>query len=532
MKRTQLPAAIAIALALTLHPSVPSADNSEYDKLGRMSFPVACDPAVQEAFNRAMALQINYFWAPALKAFNEVLARDSTCAMAHWGVALVNLDNLLSAPPTAKQMAEGAAAIAKAKSIGGKNARERDYIAAIAEFYRDHQRSPHGERLQNCEKALEQLHQRYPDDHNAAVYYALALLATHSPKDQSYAKPLKAAKLLEAVFAVEPNHPGAAHFLVHAYDYPPIAKHGLAAARKYAAIAAQAPHALHMPSHIFTRLGYWQESIDTNLRSAKSCDTPRCQLHALDYAMYAYLQLGRDAEAKKLADRIFTWPEAEQAFTGGYALAAMPARYALERGKWAEAAQLTIASQSEAAWAKVPHAESVIVFARGLGAARSGEVVRAKNEFERLRAIHQALVAAKNLYWAEQAEIQGRVLLGWIARAEDRNDDALQILQAAADAEDKTEKHPVTPGPIAPAREMFGELLLELGRTAEALKQFEMALEREPGRLRSLYGAARAADGLGDKARAKGYYQEIAEMTKGATEREELRHVTAWLQRN
>ncbi|MGH9578163.1 MAG: hypothetical protein ACRD3R_12065, partial [Terriglobales bacterium] len=320
--------AICVAIALAAFPTAGFAHGTDQDKLGSMSFPVACDKKVQQTFNRAVALQINYFWAPAIKAFNEVLAQDPACAMAHWGIAVVNLDNLLAAPPTDKQMAEGAAAVAKAKAIGGKTARERDYIATIEEFYRDHDKVSHRPRLENYERALEQLHQRYPDDHNAAAYYALSLLATHAPNDQTYAKPLKAAKILEAVFKTEPNHPGAAHFLIHAYDYPPIAKHGLTAARKYAAIAPDAPHALHMPSHIFTRLGYWQESIDTNLRSAKSCDTPRCELHALDYAMYGYLQLGRDAEAKKLADRIFSWPQAEEAFVGGYALAAMPARYA------------------------------------------------------------------------------------------------------------------------------------------------------------------------------------------------------------
>ncbi|HYN14033.1 MAG TPA: hypothetical protein VET51_15425 [Burkholderiales bacterium] len=524
--------AIVMALNLAAFPSLGLTQGTDQGKLGSMSFPVACDSSVQQAFNRAVALQINYFWAPATKAFNEVLARDPACAMAYWGIAVVNLDNLLAAPPSAKQMTDGAAAIAKAKAIGGKSARERDYIAAVDEFYRDYDKTPHGERLGNYERALERLHQRYPDDHNAAAYYALALLATHPPKDQTYAKPLKAAKLLEAVFAAEPNHPGAAHFLIHAYDYPPIAKHGVAAARKYAAIAPDAPHALHMPSHIFTRLGYWQESIDTNLRSAKSCDTQRCELHALDYAMYGYLQLGRDQEAKRLADRIFAWPEAEQAFVGGYALAAMPARYALERGKWSEAAGLKIASQDAAAWGKVPPAESVIVFARGLGAARAGNVAQAKSELERLRAIHQALVAAKNVHWAEQAEIQGRIVLGWIAHAEGRNDEALQMARAAADAEDGTEKHPVSPGPIVPARELLAELLLAVGRPADALKEFEKGMEREPGRLRSLYGAANAAERSGDKALAKSYYGKVAEMTKGSSEREELRRVTAWLAQN
>jgi hypothetical protein len=521
-----------VAAAVVLLLGTGFAHGSGQDKVGTLSFPVACDAKVQPAFNRAVALQINYFWGPATKAFNEVLAQDPACAMAHWGLAKVNVDNLLAAPPSATKMAEVAASVAQAKAIGGKTARERDYIAAIEEFYRDYDKVPHATRVANYEKALEQLYQRYPDDHNAAAYYALALLATHSPNDQTYAKPLKAGKILEAVFSAQPDHPGAAHFLIHAYDYPPIAHHGVAAARKYAAIAPDAPHALHMPSHIFTRLGYWQESIDTNLRSAKSCDTPRCELHALDYAMYANLQLGRDAEAKKLAERIFAWSEAESAFVGAYALASMPARFALERGRWAEAASLKIGSQTEAAWAKVPQAESVFVYARGIGAARSGNTVQAKQELQRLRAIHEALVAAKSSYWAEQAEIQGRVVAGLVAHADGRNDEAVAMLRAAADMEDRTEKHPVTPGPIVPAREILGELLLETGRPADALTAFAAGMAREPGRLRSLYGAALAAERSGDKARAKGYYQRIAEMTQGATEREELRSVVAWLAKN
>ena len=524
--------AIAVTLGLcTVVPSITAFGGGQ-DKLGAIRFPIGCQAAVQETFNRAVALQISYFWAPARKAFHEVLAQDPACAMAHWGIAVVNLDNLLAAPPGAKNLAEGAAAIGKARAIGGRSPRENDHISAVEAFYRDHDSISHRDRLVRYESALEGLHQRFPDDRNAAAYYALALLATHSPNDQTYAKPLKAAKILEAVFTVEPDHPGAAHFLIHAYDYPPIAKHGLAAARKYAGIAPAAPHALHMPSHIFTRLGHWQESIDTNLRSAKSCDTPRCELHALDYAMYAYLQLGRDADAGRLAERVLAWPEAEAAFVGAYALASMPARFALERGKWADAAQLKLTAQKEGAWAKAPQAESVLVFARGLGAARSRNMAQATQELERLRAIHQALLAAKSGYWAEQAEIQGRAVQAWIARAEGRNEEAVQLLRTAADMEDATEKHPVTPGPIAPARELLGELLVEQGQHSAALREFEKGMAREPGRLRSLYGAAMAAEKSGDKARAKAHYQRIAEMTRHSTERDELRDVVAWLARN
>ena len=529
MRTNMLSAAVALAIA-TLSFSA-QAHETDPSKLGVVNFPTSCNPKAQPAFNRGAALIYNYFWAPALKAFEEVVTHDPACAMAFWGAAVINMDNTLAAPPTPKQMTEGTAAIEKATALGGKTQRERDLIAAVAEFYRDHAKVPHMTRLENYEKAMGRAHQRYPNDQEIAVLYALALQATASPADQTFSKQLQSAKILEKVALAQPDHPGAQHFLVHAYDYPPIAKQGLASARRYAKLAPDSPHALHMPSHIFTRLGLWEESIESNLRSAKSCDTPRCALHALDYAAYAYLQLGRDAEAKKVMDQILALAAAEPLFVAAYAQAAVPARYALERGNWAEAAAQSTPPRAETAWAKLPQAESVLVFARGLGAARSGDTAKARQEIARLGVLRETLTTMQQSYWAEQAEIQSKIVAGWTARAEGRNDEAVKLLREAADKEDATSKHIVTPGPIAPARELLAELLMDLKQPKDALREFTKAMEREPGRLRTLHGAGLAAERSGNEELAKTHYKQLVLMTQG-TERPDIVKTKEFLARN
>ena len=309
------------------------------------------------------------------------------------------------------------------------------------------------------------------------------------------------------------------------------AQRGLASACLYAKLAPDSPHALHMPSHIFTRLGLWEESIETNLRSAKACDTPRCALHALDYAAYAYLQLGRDAEAKMIMDRVLALAAAEPALVAAYAQAAVPARYALERGNWAAAAAQSYPPSFLTVWAKIPQAESVIVFARGLGAARSGDTANAKNEIARLTMLRETLITMKEPYWAEKAEIQSGIVAGWTARAEGRNDEAVKLLREAADREDVTSKHIVTPGPIASARELLAELLMDLKQPQVALREFTKAMEREPGRLRTIYGAGLAAERSGDKECAKTHFKQLVLMTQG-TERPEILHGKEFLARN
>ena len=452
-----------------------------------------------------MALYHSFYWPEIKKAFDAVLAADPGCAMAYWGHAMALLDNPFLWPLTGKNLPEGLAMIDKAKAVGAKTQRERDYIAALEHFYKDHDTRDHKTRVAAYEQAMSALAARYPDDLEASVLYGLVLSATFDPNDKTYAKQLQAAALLEKLFKAHPEHPGIPHYLIHSYDYPPIAKHGLEAAKRYAQVAASTPHALHMPSHIFTRLGYWQESIASNLASANSTKNMRSRLHAWDYTVYAYLQSGQDADAKRLVDEAAAVKKIEgETFTAAYALAAIPVRYALERGQWAEAATVVLTpGAADFGWQRFPHAEAVHAFGRGLGAAHRGDTGAARQEIERLGALRQAMLAAKQSYWADQAVIQTKVIEAWVAKAEGKNEKALHMLRVAADHEDSTEKNVVTPGPVMPARELLGEMLLEMQQAAAALKEFEAAMQKEPNRFRSLYGAARAADLAGERAKAK-----------------------------
>jgi len=498
------------------------------ERLGTVRFATSCAPAVQPQFDRAVALLHSFHLDAAVGAFTDVAAADPTCGMAHWGVAMSWLGNPLAAPPSARGLKEGGAAVDRAKAAGARTDREREYIAAIETIYKDADRVDHRTRALAYEKAMEQLAARYPADREAAVFYALALNITLDPNDKTYANQLKAAGILEKVFAAQPDHPGVAHYLIHSYDFPPIAAKGLPAAKRYASIAPAAPHALHMPSHIFTRVGSWQESIETNRASAKAAADALAAsgsptglrsyegLHAYDYMMYAYMQLGRDREARALVEEIAATRKLNiDHFAGAFALAAIPARFALERGQWAEAAVLS-PTPADLAWNRFPQAESIVWFARGLGAARSANPARAREDLARIEALRDAMIAAKNPYWAHQSEVQRLAVAGWIARAEGRNEEALSLMRASAAAEETSEKHPVTPGPIRPARELLGDMLIELGQPAEALKEFEASHRVEPNRFQGLYGAARAAELAGDSARARTYYGRLVTLGKDA----------------
>ncbi|HJU65355.1 MAG TPA: hypothetical protein VJ596_06730, partial [Gemmatimonadaceae bacterium] len=423
-----------------------------------------------------------------------------------------------------------------------KTQRERDYIAAIELIYKDADTVPHKTRATAYDRAMEQLSARYPDDREAAIFYALALNMTLDPNDKTYANQLKAAGILEKAFAEQPNHPGVAHYLIHSYDFPPIAQKGLPAAKLYAAIAPSAPHALHMPSHIFTRVGAWQESIDTNRASARSAQEALKQdttglrsyeaLHAYDYMMYGYMQLGRDREARAVIDEVLSTTKLNvDHFAGAFALAAIPARYMLERRQWADAAKLSLVPK-ELAWGKFPQAESITWFARGLGAARSGDVIQAKNDLERITALRDTLTQAKIPYWAQQSEIQRLAVAAWIAKAEGKKDEALALMRQSADLEDATEKHPVTPGALFPAREMLGDMLIELGQPAAALVEIERSQKSEPNRFLGLWSAGRAAELAGNQAKARQYYGQLLDMAKTADgERMEIKQARAFLGR-
>ena len=430
--------------------------------------------------------------------------------------------------PPAKNLADGAAAIGKGKSVGTKTQRERDYIDALAVMYADYEKVDHRTRIQAYSKAMEQLAQRYPNDDEAQIHYALSLNTSASAADKTYANQLKGAGILEPIFVRQPQHPGVTHYLIHLYDYPPIAEKGLDAARLYAKIAPDAAHAQHMPSHIFTRVGYWQESIDSNKvsqRVAKEAADFHDQLHAMDYQIYAYLQLGQDSKAKAVLDEMPTVTGFTETFlVGPYALAISPARYAIERADWKAAASLGVRPSPLA------QVQAITYFARAFGAARSGNPEAAKADVAKLGELRDRLREAKDVYWSEQVDIQQKVASAWVLYAEGKYDDALNAMSAAADAEDKTEKHPVTPGVPKPARELYGAMLLERGMPKEALAAFEATLKKEPNRLAAYVGAAKAAEKSGDPAKAREYYGKVIAIANNAdTTRAEIADARAYL---
>ncbi len=532
--------AIAIAMLIGLLVALSAGAQQAPEKLGTVNFATSCSAAAQPQFTRAVALLHSFWFGAAIKGFAAAAQADPACGIAHWGAAVAWLGNPLAGAPPVKNLEAGAAAVTRAKAAGAKTQRELDYIGAIETFYRDYDKVDHATRALAYEKAMEALAARYPEDREAAIFYALALNATLNPNDKTYANQLKAAAILEKVFTEQPDHPGVAHYLIHSYDFPPIAPKGLNAARRYARIAPSAPHAQHMPSHIFTRLGYWQESINTNRASVEAAKEELRQanleagsynaLHAMDYIVYAALQLGRDKEAKAVLDEVRRIEKIDsEHFAAAFAFTAIPARYTLERRQWAEAAELTLHPQS-LSWQKFPQAESIFWFARGVGAARGGNVTSAKQDLTRLEALRDRLTAAKNAYWAEQAEIQRLGVAAWIARAERRDDEAMALMHKATDLEAGTEKHPVTPGAIQPAREMLGELLLQLGQPAKALAEFEASMRTDPNRFQGLVGAARAAEQAGDRDRARKYYTELVSLARTAdSERSELAEARKFL---
>ncbi len=500
-------------------------------QLGKVDFQNSCSPAVQESFQRAVAMLHSFRYTETEKAFRDVLSEDPSCAMAAWGIAAISMANPLSGAGPSPEWAErGKTAIEEGRKIGAKTQRERDYIEALGSYYEDWANRPEKVRQVNRAKAFEALAARYPNDDEAQIFYALYLSGTQSLADQTYSAYLAAAKILEKQFEKHPDHPGAAHYLIHSYDAPPIAAQGLVAARRYASIAPAAPHALHMPSHIFTRVGYWAESAATNARSAAAAKQAKEfeeQLHAMDYMTYAYLQMGRDEEAKRIVDEIpFVTGITTLRFAGPYALAAMPARYAIERGDWKAALAL------EPNKTNILYATALTHFARAIGAARSGNVAVAEKDIQELARLRDELKAAKNDYWASEVEVSRLGASAWTSLAQGKKEDAFTLMQTAADAEDKNEKHIVTPGRILPARELFGEMLLELGRPADALKEFEASHKREPNRFRGYYGAAQAAERSGDLAKAKLYYARLVALAGPGAVRPELTRARSFLAKN
>jgi hypothetical protein len=497
---------LAVALALSAGLSLAQPAQADDEKLGNVNFETSCKPEAQKLFNQGMLYQHSFWYRASQRTFEDVLKADPECGIAYWGIALSLLWNPHTTPPV-KNLAEGAAAIDKGKSVGARTARERDYLDALGVMYADYDKVDHRTRLVAYAKAMEQLAQRYPNDDEAQIHYALSLNTSASPADKTYANQLKGAAILEVIAKRQPQHPGVAHYLIHLYDYPPIAEKGIEAARRYAKIAPAAAHAQHMPSHIFTRVGYWGESIASNAEAARVAMQSKDfaeQLHAMDYEVYAYLQLGQDQKAKAVIDEATNVAGfAETSLPGPYALAISPARYVIERGDWKAASELQVRPSPQA------QAQAITCFARALGAARSGNPDAAKPDIAKLAELRDKLRDAKDAYWSEQVDIQRQVATAWVLYAEGKHDDALNAMSAAADAEDRTEKHPVTPGVPKPARELYGEMLLESGKPAEALAAFEATLKKEPNRLGATIGAAKAAEKAGDTAKAQEYYRQV-----------------------
>ena len=490
-------------------------------KLGSVHFATSCSPAVAPAFDRSVALLHSFEFGSAIRGFQDVLAADSSCAIAWWGIALSRWTNPMAAnirPPAV--VARGLEAVQAASRASHASDRERGYIAAAAQLYTDYQTRDQRTRVVAFEKSMEDLSAKFPADTEAKIFYAIALVASAPPTDKTYANQLKAGTILEKLFAAKPDHPGLAHYIIHSYDVPALAGRAANAAERYADIAPAAAHALHMPSHTFTRVGMWNESVKTNLRSREVAirDSSIAEaLHASDYAAYAYLQMRRDSAAREILRGL---PVLEARFdptvvsgaapgsAGVFALAAIPARYALERRAWTEAAALQPKTSA------FPYTEALTHFARALGAAHSGDAITAQTSIDSLEAFRARLAAAGEAYWAEQVAIQRLGAVAWLDMAQGKRDDALAKMHEAATREDATEKSAVTPGPLAPAHELLGDMLLDLKRPVEALAEYRASLTREPNRYRSLYGASRAASGAGDRAAEAKYAGELKLLTK------------------
>ena len=535
---------IAIALAILVSPAAVLAQGHEHpaeegEALGHVTFPTSCRPEAQREFERGVALLHSFWYERANETFREVVTLDSSCAMGYWGQAM-SLFHPLWTPPLPADLAAGLAAAERGVAVA-QTARERDYVAAIRAYYADYPSVEHATRLATYSRAMDSVQRRHPRDAEAKIFYALSLIALGlaHPTDTTFAYHKRADALLEPLFRREPRHPGLAHYLIHGNDVPHLASYGLYAARRYAAIAPDVPHAQHMPSHIFTRLGLWDDDIASNVKSATAARRFEQERHldalwdqrghAWDYMIYAYLQQGRDSDAKRIVDdaALVTAGYPAGSLTNEYALAAIPARYALERAQWTEAVRLVVRPAPE--W---PATEAISHFARALGAARSGDTALASGEVAELARIEAAEMQTGGVHadWGALVGIQRLAATAWLTRAAGDTTEAVRLATVAADREDNTLKQPVTPGAVLPARELLGDLLLELGRPVEAARAYAQSLAAQPNRARSLFGAARAAELAGDREAARTRYREFLALMKRADGgRPELQAARAFL---
>lgn len=523
--------ALLISAALiAANPTSPEARHEHSDQIGQVDFQNTCNPTAGAIFGEGVAWLHSFEYEQAEKAFNKAAQADPSCAIAYWGIAM-SLYHPLWAPPTSAELERGRAAVAKGLARSPGSERERAILSAIAQFYRNSETEGHGPRVQAYSAAMHGLHENYPEDHEISVFYALSEIAAGTlDSDPNFTREKNAATILNAVLDAHPSHPGVTHYLIHSFDYPPLAQLAVPAAKRYAGIAPASPHAQHMPSHIFTRLGMWEDSIASNLRSASSAremmrrknfdGASREELHAMDYLAYAYLQTGQYGAAQGVLAHLHSMQKVDEPiFSVAFAATAIPARLVLERRQWAEAAKLelpdnvrTLAPLSTFRWS-----EAHIHFARAIGAARGGDNQAAREEVGKLKEIGESLKIPAGTYdWKTQVAIQHSVAAAWLAYAEGRGPEALVLMRAAADLDDATEKHPVTPGAILPAREQLAELLLDQGQPAQALTEFESSLKRAPARLLSLQGAARAAQLAGQTVKAEDFLRQSREQTRSS----------------
>jgi tetratricopeptide (TPR) repeat protein len=522
---------IVSCVALTL-PGPAASHGDEAEKLGNVHFPISCNTEAQQGFDRALAM-LHSFWFPqATNAFAEVAKADPGCAMIHWGIAISQRSNPLVGAPAVEMMKRGWEAIEKAKTLSANTQRERDYIAALDLYYQDWDKPDYRTRVLAYEKAMEQAYLRHPEDLEAAVFYALALneAITVLPADKMYSRQLKAAGILGEVLTKQPDHPGALHYLIHSYDFPALATRGVPTANLYASVAPSAPHALHMPSHIYSMTGMWPESIQSN---QAALGVAKSYVHAMDFMVYAYLQMAQDSQAERVMGQNIALQKAggtaaQRTPTGGVltvytAYAAIPARYAIERGAWGEAAALELHPRS-------PPADAITHFTRSIGFARLGNTALARKEIDALRLLRDELIQSMQDYWSEQLEIQRKAASAWVALAEGDKAEALTLMRSAADMEDASEKHVAMENRLWPMRELLGEFLLELNEPAIALKEFEASLEVARNRLRGFYGAAKAAQMTGDQRKAAMYYEEVLALARNSdSDRHQIREAKAFL---
>ena len=491
-------------------------------EVGNVAFTISGGEKVLKEFNFATALLHSFEYDEAEKVFARIIEEEPSCAMAYWGVAMCNFHPLWTAPEE-PELKKGLKALEIGGSINQKTERESDYIEALSYFYKEWDKVDHSTRCTRYEKAMEEVYKKYPDDKEAAAFYALALDASADPSDQSFANQKKAAEILNGIYQNEPDHPGIIHYIIHTYDYPGLAHLALPAARKYASVAPSSAHALHMPSHIFTRLGLWDESIHSNIAStmAAKCYAESAgikghwdeELHGLDYLVYAYLQKGDKKLAKEQLDYFKTITEVNPAnFKVAYSFASIPARYVLENKMWKDAASLEIYT-ANFSWEKFPWQKAIIHFARCLGAVHSNQLDLAKAEWNELNSLHDELLSLKETYKANQVDIQLKASQAWILSKEGKYKEALYNMNLSADMEDKTEKHPVTPGEVLPARELLADMLMQMNKPGKALEMYEANLKKRPNRLNSLYGAGLAAETSGKKDLAKIYFKQIQDIT-------------------